>query len=183
MARRILLSFVLVLVGNHGLATVNDNPPACVSTGFVKEPICSVPLVALLARPSEYDGAFVRVKGFLSAGVPAVLFVSKEAHDSSDAASSIVIWGEQLKSLELGGLTRASVEVVGKFSAERLPAPEILAQGEFHSGSILDVLNIRNAESAWGSVPVHIDPPPGYLSGSSKSDATVDSDSGVSEER
>lgn len=116
-----------------------------------------------LARPSEHEGVYVRTRGYLSSGVPAVLFISKEAHDASDAASSIIVWGDQLRGIQLGGLLRAWVEVIGKFSAERSAAPDVFAPGVFHSGAISDAIRISNVESPWGTARIQVDPPPGYL--------------------
>ena len=123
---------------------------SCFPTGLSTELVCAVSMTSLISDPSNYNGKLIRVRGYISSGIPAFLFLSKEAHDASDISSSILVSSKKLRSSDAAGIPQNWVEVIGRFSSDKkIGIPEFV-YGAVSVGMIGSALHVQKV-GIWGT--------------------------------
>lgn len=118
-------AFVLAAVLSLFLAKAGkavEEEKACGWMGGYEEKVCDVSLYRIVANPKEFDGRIVRVVGFFADGPAPLLFVSRDAYETSSTVDSIRLRagsGEAMSALLRKN--RSFVIVIGRYrSADRL---------------------------------------------------------------
>ncbi|MBB3226655.1 hypothetical protein FHW69_001245 [Luteibacter sp. Sphag1AF] len=129
---------------------------SCFRTGADREGICSVSLTTLITRGEEFDGKIVMVTGYFAYAEYPMIFVSKEAFLSSDAASGVGIVLPESSALarKLTNSDHQIVEIVGRYHAV---AEDVSAFGALRTGGKISEITSAGPTEAmpWGySLPV-----------------------------
>lgn len=122
----------------------------CFQMGGLNEVVCNVPMSTLLARGEDFDGKLVIVTGYYVYSNMPLLFSSKTAFLSSDAANSLGITTPKDPKIagRLNGLNHREVMLMARFSMK--PVDVTRYQGYRTGGRLFDVTRVGDAFLPWG---------------------------------
>lgn len=124
----------------------------CHQAAGLKEEVCSVSMVALIANPDKYDGRLISVTGVFADGKYPILFVNTESYMHSVVTDGVVL--ERPKSDDLVKIfslnDRSSMTVYGRFSSEGVYVDDFGAK--LTAGKIFDIFRAGGSGMPWGYV-------------------------------